>query len=648
MLDPVAQGEQSFAVRTLLLLVGIAALLAGLYGRFKGIGTWPLGVDEFYISRSIDNVLRFGLPKFPCGGFYTRGLIFQYTVAGLRMCGWSPEFAGRFIAGVSSLLVLPAAYLLGKRIQGTLAGWLAVIILCVSVWEIEMARFARMYAPFQAVFAWYLVAYLRFTVEKHAAALWWMIALSVLGVLTWEGGALMGLANIFAILVSHQNGRLRAVDWRRLAGLCVLLVPLVLATRDLRGFAEAPETQTHVLEGSSGTVESASAWFAPLWQHPLWACGLLLPLLLVVLELKWIAGFRDRWLVAAGLCLVLLAAACHLFLVAGATLLLMLLVRLVDWRELGDRRARYFWLALGGFLLFWIVCGAASGALAVQRFVGFPDIYDDIVRPWGRTLPILSLGISALLLYASWNAVKSMQAAADPVAALLSLTIFIALAIGAASTDRVETRYTFFLYPPLIVLAVCAILEIARRQKILRKVPVVFTACLPLLCFSATEDLQPRHILAVDSARINFRVGMSAARVAHYYPHSDMRGAAQWLAAHARPGDVVITGIPTLDQYDHRIDYFYLDLSDNRYETYVCPDNRTERWSNLPVLYTGEALRPIVTSGQRVFATLYEPTEERVANYARKAGWSVTRVWSAEFGNADVVLITRNPVGAAQ
>src|SRR3984893_14768775 len=101
--------------RMLLFLVPIA-VLAGIYGRFKGLGTWPLGVDEFYITRSIDNILRTGLPEFSCGGYYLRGLVYQYLVALVRLAGLTPEFAGRFVAAMCSVATLPAAYLLGKRI----------------------------------------------------------------------------------------------------------------------------------------------------------------------------------------------------------------------------------------------------------------------------------------------------------------------------------------------------------------------------------------------------------------------------------------------------------------------------------------------------------------------------------------------------
>src|SRR5580658_10757305 len=109
-------------LRVTLFLIGAAALIAGLYGRFKGIGTWPLGVDEFYISRSIDNVLNSGLPRFACGGYYNRGVLYQYAVAGIRLLGVGPELAGRLVAAVCSMAVLPAVYLLARRVRGSEAG----------------------------------------------------------------------------------------------------------------------------------------------------------------------------------------------------------------------------------------------------------------------------------------------------------------------------------------------------------------------------------------------------------------------------------------------------------------------------------------------------------------------------------------------
>jgi Dolichyl-phosphate-mannose-protein mannosyltransferase len=646
--------RQSIPVRPLLPLLGAVALLAGLYGRFKGIGTWPLGVDEYYISRSIDNIMRSGLPHFTCGGYYTRGVLYQYLVAGMRLCGLQPEFAGRLLAGICSLAVLPAAYGLAKRVAGSQAALVTIIILCISVWEIEMARFARMYAPFQAVFTWYLVFYLRYTIDRNKAALVWLIALSVLGVLTWEGGVLLGVANLLAVVLAHDHGRLRAADWRRFAGLVLLLGLLFLATRDLRGFAGAPASDAG---DSSSHLPVAAAGLAPLWQHPAWALASLLPLGLVVAALPWIWSYRRQWMIAAGLCVVLASAAMHLFSVSGGVLALMLLAKLIDWHDLTAEQARRFALALGALLIFWLAFDhwtgspmnhAAASSTAkgpppvIRDLFGFPDVYDEIIRPWGHTVPILSLGLAAAIAFWCWKTITTRSPVPDSIAALLSLTALMALAVGATATERIETRYTFFLYPLFIVLSVAALLKLVQSVNAFRQAPIVFAAAVPLLAFSATEDFQPRHIAHVDSADINFRVGMSAVRAAHYYPRNDMRGVGQWLATHVRPGEVVITGIPSLEQYYGRFDYFFLGEEDLRYEAYVCQDGKTERWTNHPVLYGERALKPIVASGRRVYASVYPDVEDRLRAVAQSEGWSVRRVRTAGYGQTDVLLIAAN------
>jgi len=654
------------ALRAFVVIAGALALVTGLYGRFKGIGMWSLGVDEFYISRSIDNVLRTGLPAFPCGGYYSRGLLYQYVVAGLRLCGWSPETASRGVSAVSSLLVLPAAYLTARRVAGALAGWLLVIILCVSIWEIEMARFARMYAPFQAVFAWYVVAYLRFTIERRDAALIWMAVTSVLGVLVWEGGMLLGFANLFALLVvqggnpANGNGDRPPVarDFVRMALFALLLVPLYAATRDLRIFADVPAVAGAVPEDAATPLQIVAAWFAPLAEHPVWAAAFALPLLWVCLALRWIFAFRDRPMVFAGLCLTLAAAALHAFTAAVGILVLMLLMGRIAWSELAWRRARYFWAALGGFAVAWAVVVArsanAAGAAAVRldqstvvrQLFEAPDVIERVLLPWSRTLPILSLGLLVACTSLCWRAVTGREGRRDALAGLLALVVMLILAVGAIPTDRIETRYTFFLYPLLLLFGVCAILAPATRlaarlpaSRLRGTVSWLVPAIAPLLCFAGTEDFQPRHLRDVDSAAVNFRVGMPAQWADHFYPRNDIGGAAQWLTAHVRPGDLVVTGVPSLDEYYAPIDYFFLDATDNRYEAYVCPDGRTERWTNRPVLYTADALKPLLAAHHRIYLSVFGYAEKGLKSAAAAAGWSFRRVWTADSRTASVVLI---------
>src|SRR5580658_8727212 len=101
-----------------LFYLAVIALIVGIYARFKGLGTAPFAVDEYYLARSIEGILRTGLPSFECGGFYTRGLILQYSAAAIQSSGASGEFGPRIISALSSLACMPAVFLIGRRIHG--------------------------------------------------------------------------------------------------------------------------------------------------------------------------------------------------------------------------------------------------------------------------------------------------------------------------------------------------------------------------------------------------------------------------------------------------------------------------------------------------------------------------------------------------
>ena len=64
--------EPGMSRRQLLLLALFAGacVAVGVLVRFRGLGTWPLAVDEYYLAQSVQNILRVGLPEYPCGGRY--------------------------------------------------------------------------------------------------------------------------------------------------------------------------------------------------------------------------------------------------------------------------------------------------------------------------------------------------------------------------------------------------------------------------------------------------------------------------------------------------------------------------------------------------------------------------------------------------
>ena len=654
-----AIGRPNRWIEGCLLGVLIVALAMGLYGRFAGLGLWPFGVDEFYISRSIDHVLNTGLPRFLCGGYYTRGLAYQYVVALVRHWNVSPEFAGRVVSAVWSLAGLPAAYLIGRRLGGRTLGFTLLIILSASVWEIEMARFARMYAPFQSVFLWYLVFFLKYTVDRKKAALAPMVLLSMLGVLTWEGGALLGLANLLPPLLNHDGGRLRRSDFKFIIAMLILLGALVAATTDLRGSAGEPAVGGE----QSGSQDSAVPLPMVLQVYTahggLIAAFVILQLALSLRAFPWIWAMRARWLAAAGLCLALLSAWLHQFALCGASVALLLLTELVAPADLKARGARAYAFALLACFAFWPAFGVLTGAWRqispddvftthpwlglAQHLGGFPRVFDEMLRPWGKTLPVLTVGISffvaALAVLVLFTRRLSQSAV---IRTLMALLLVLMLAVGARAPGRIETRYTFFLYPLVMALGLTGILALVESRFGKSRAALAAGAALGLVFFGLSEDFKPAHIAHIAEWQVNFRIGMTPSQAAHYYPRADYRMAAMWLERHARPEDEVITGIPSLDPY-YRASYFFLQSDDDRYDDYACRDGTEERWTNLPLLYGTDALTARVAAGKRIFLVTYPEVAQAMLAESRQHPWRERLAWLSPDGGIAVTAIDPGP-----
>ena len=638
----------------LLLLLGVA-LAFGLYGRFVGIGLWPYGDDEFFIGRSIDHVLRTGLPRYPCGGFYTRGLSYQYLVALVRLGGFAPEFSGRLVSAVCSLIGLPAAYLIGRRIQGRALGLMMVIVLSVSVWQIEMARFARMYAPFQSVFLWYVVFFLRYSVDGERRALVPMVALSVLGVLTWEGGALLGVANLLPPLINHERGRLHRGDGLYLLGMLVLLGLLAFATRDFSGAAPPLPGAADAALVAPTPTSGALADLGIYAHHPAWmALYLLVPCALSLWAARWVWSLRTHWLAACGLGLALVGALVHQFALCAASLALVLLADLVRPAQFRERAARAYLPAILACAAFWAAFGVATGVwshpnadLATQhswmelaiRLGGYPDIVGQILRPWGRTVPWLGIGIVLLAIALAVLLTRREVQHARVVGTLLILTLVLMLAVGAHPLPRVETRYTFFLYPLLIALSLAGVIALIQAWLGSSPSTLALAVTLGLLLFGLSEDFQPAHVARIDSREINFRIGLNPLVADHYFLRAEYRRGGQWLSKHAQPGDLVLLSIPTLDQYYHRANFFFLPQGDPRYEEDACGQPPVDRWTGLPLLYGTDALATKVAAGQRILVVMYPYQVPAMLLAGQRRGWPERLAWESEEGGMAVIAI---------
>jgi hypothetical protein len=114
---------------------------------------------------------------------------------------------------------------------------------------------------------------------------------------------------------------------------------------------------------------------------------------------------------------------------------------------------------------------------------------------------------------------------------------------------------------------------------------------------------------------------------------------AHWLNAEVTDEDIVITDLSPLVQYYNDIDFFFLDKGDSLYRPFACDHGTKQRWTDLPLLYTTDALAPIVASGQRVVVLLFPRRKMRLQREAAMRGWRTQEISVPTPGVGNVLII---------
>jgi hypothetical protein len=642
----------------LVLLAGVC-IAAGTLARFWELGRWPLAIDEYYFAKSVQNVLHFGIPRFPCGGFYVRGLLLQYASAALQGLGLSAELAPRLLAAVSSLVALPAIYKIARRVGGEQVALLAIAILGLSVWEVEMSRFGRMYAPFQAIFLWYVVFFLKYVIDGERRAVAPMLVLSAMGFAVWEGGIFLVLTNLLPPFIAHPDGRITRRDWAYLIACSLLLIPAYMLTMaDLRMASSEPALPPDYVEPpdtpSPSRLDTAVMPLSILHSHLGWALAAVLPLLLVLYaafqEIRAELTPSGRPLGALCVLAVLACAATQQFELAAGLILIFVLLGMLDRRRLLGVASRPLQLALLACFLFWTVFGLAANDwlspgttplhkafLLGYEFVRFPDSVRQVAMPWARTVPLLTIGLFVLVAACCVRAWIYLEDTPQLERVLLALFVLLLLAASASNPPRHETRYIYFLFPFAIVFSLLTITRAARAILGPTRIGALVAIVTCLAAFVLSEDFRPYHLWNIGSEAINFRLGMAGRLKGHYHPRSDIRAAAEYVQARAKAGqDLVIISYPGVDFYVPQADYYFVSEDDPRFDVWSCSRGTRQRWSNLPMIYSYDTLVAKATSGRRVWMILETMGMQRVLAALPAGTWTLE--WTAK--TRDIVVVS--------
>jgi hypothetical protein len=641
------------------MLLGLAAIAfgAGAFFRFWGLGDAPLAVDEYYLATSILNLMERGLPEFPCGGYYSRGVLLQYLSTVPVYFGANLELAVRLIPAISSIFAIAAVWKLSLRAGGVSVACVATVLASLSLWEIEFARFGRMYSPFQAIFLWYTWFQLKHLVDQDRVAQVVYLLLSAISIFVYAGAAMLLALNFLPLLWPEKRWSIRHL----VASSGLMVCGLYYYRIDFR-FMDVPESLLPPLS----TIDDTATSLGPSLPLPVEVpfipgSG---PIIIIVgtiafALLLW-THYKEVRLTHPSAILWLLASVVMSFGLISFGIALALLGGLMHaplpLKNTTHLRKRLIQIYVPGLILLAtiiflgvtiVATDFVSAAKSTLNYVfNYPDVYYKIVRPWLHTIPITTVVLATLVVPLFWSSVKQTDEQLNwlaPSRYLFSILIALVLLVGLLKQPYVTTRYTYFLYPVVLVLASMSIVRLARRMS--RQ----FSPWAPLFMigglavFLITEDWGVGHLVRINEPEVRYRLRYDDKLAGHYYKRWDFRGVGEYTNLRIGPDDNVIVFHQALPHYLRRTDGIFIRKGSTIHSiVWGCGGTR-ELWSNAPLLDEEHEVRQLIDSNKAatwliMHTSLYPWRDKLEADLATT--YSLTPNYTSVDGNLAVYRIS--------
>lgn len=600
--DPVSEPDGQIRNRRIYFILAAVTFIAGAFFRFWDLGGAPLAVDEYFFGTSILNIAERGLPKFACAGYYTRGILIQYLSLPLLSLGISLEFATRFWPAIASLLSIAAVWRIGLLAGGPKTAAIAVVFISLSVWEVEFARFGRMYSPFQAVFLWYVYLQILHLVRGSNKACWAYFALSGVSVFVYAGASFLLLFNFLALIWPGKRWSVGHL----VAATTLLVLGVSYYTNDLRHFGVAPEAAPPILDSGSSVPLPVNIPILPDLTLPIILLGLFF---VGNVLLRYRSDFRVTHI---SFVYWALAALCICFGLFGFGLGLVVAGMLLQLPSpLSEAGSKKNGKTLGVIVLLvtWLGVLTALFALGDERFwtnvknallyaIDYPDLYYFVIRPWLHTIPVTTVILMLLAGSQIWVLLVRRQEQPTEGAAVqryIAAAVILLAMLSALFTQPYRiTRYTYFLYPLILVLASAAIVYWPGHLFRSRLTRIVATIAPIVLLFVVAEDFRIGHLIRINEPEIRYRTAYSDQLAAHYYTRWDFRSAAFFVNEHSAPSDSVIVFDQPLPHYlDRTSGIFVREGTENHWLVWGC-GGKQDLWSNAPLLDTESELRALM------------------------------------------------------
>lgn len=594
MYQPIDKNRKYYLISYFILFVAIAI---GVFSRFKGLGKWPLTVDEYYLTKSIQNILNSGLPEFECGGYYLRGIFLQYITVPFLKIFSNNELAVRLWPVIFNLLGIIPLYLVGKRLGGTILGCFAVILYSLSLWEIEFARFARMYTLFQTIFLCYLFFFYRCLERDRSIDQIAMVSLSLLSLFVYEGAIFLLILNFLPNIINQKN-----INWQQLVvKIAVFVVGYWYLSIDFRHLGVNQFLPEDIkATASPGILIYPKLLVLDLLADKLWLIIFIIPFITTC----YFSYINDKLNLNSSILarfvffLFFLLSLLNLLGLSIGLLVIALLIGLIRWQEL--KKTQYILLLIPFLinLIFWSSFSLLTKDISIIRCIeilfNYPDISRMITTPWLKAVPKLSLALGIIIVFGTlYSIIKDVDKRILLLAGIVSI---ICLIIGTINTTHTSTRYTFFIYPCFLLLILLYLkLFINNFLKNKALYYIIFIAIFMIF----VEDYNFYHLLNIDKKEVNYRMIYNHHLASHYYLRYDFRSPAEFINNKINNNDIVISSIMPVEYYLNKLDFSYNNINRHKFRIVSVCNGKKNIWTNANLIYTGNQLKDIISKNHK-------------------------------------------------
>ncbi len=587
----------------------------GIIIRIKGLGKWPLALDEYYIIKSSEFILEHGLPQFPNGGYYVRGILLQYLIAPFLAIGVKAEFIGRFYSVLCNIITIPAIYLIAKRLKSQVLPVIVIVIFCFSIWEIEFSRFARMYSPFQAIFTWYIYFTLKDYLDSNFEYYKYLLILSSISFLVYEGSIFLAVFNFIPFIV-YKKIDIKLFIWASI----ILIISTFFNLFDFRTLYSNPILPPEYIATIKANWANSPIKIPQILLYYALSKNFIMSILTTILfainiflgiKIYKTLDIKKSFGDAFSIFILTSLAFLNQFGLFFTTFIIVVFGRILNFYYKNKASLIYFSILGSANFIFWSLFGlftkewytlfnnfesynfwGISKKLLIM-FFNYPDNYYTLFN-YFRTIPFLTL-INLVLISFLIIRLLVIKNKLD-IKYLVSLLIFFFLFAAVPTLLYEETRYTFFLAPIIMIVVSYSIYDLSslffKNKKILANISFVIISLIILI---SSKDFNIKHLANIDSQEVNYRmIYKNNYFKRHLYRRWDIKTPTEYVFNNADPNDIIMCNENSHEYYLPKLDYFNFDYTHKAFVTMSVEEGKKERWSNANMINNNAELEKLL------------------------------------------------------